>query len=585
MGVAGSAFLRIGVLLCGGLLFGLEPVCHSQIPSPAQQQADTRADKDYGYTGQLSVLVQETSGEPFFSGATVTLFTQNIDARQTLSTVADLKGRAKFTGLPVGTYVMEVTAAGYHRVQQQVIMTGTQRAQDLIVSMVPVPVEGKVKMGSVAVAPKAVKETDKALRAMEGNRFEEAQQHLERALGVDPNFADGNYLLGLVLLRQKNPAKARAYLQRSVELAPEHTAAFLALGEAEFLTQDYRRATDSLGKFLQAEPNSPRAAVARKYIDAVPKAQPAAVTVETSNGREMPESGSPVGEAATGLIPGVALADLPAAGELDPTTESSWAPADVDEEKLELDGSQPCQLDAVVKAAGKRMQELVANVNSFTATESLEHIRLSPMGVETSHELMRYKYVAEIRAIGGNELTVEEYRSGSAAKRYFPDGIETVGLSALAMIFHPNLASRYEFRCDGLGAWTGKPAWVVHFQQRGDQSSGMLTYNVAGRSVAVSLRGRAWIDAKSMQILAMKSDIAHPVPEIRLKRDHQLIEYGPVEFRDKKVQLWLPRSADWYCSIGGKHFHRRHTFSQFLLFSVDDKQKISTPTVTDTDSQ
>jgi tetratricopeptide (TPR) repeat protein len=583
MGVAGFSFLRICAAGCGVLLFGVGP-CRgqsAQIPSQAQSRSDTRVTKDYASVGELSIQVQETTGEPFFAGATVTLFTQNIDARQTLSTVADLNGRAKFTGLPVGTYVMEITAPGYRKVQQQVIMTGSQRARDLIISLVPVAVEGKVKMGSVTVAPKAVKETDKALRALEGNRFEEAQEHLTQALAVDPNFADGNYLMGLVLLRRKNPAKARAYLQRSVELAPEHTAALLALGEAEYLTQDYPRATDSLEKFLQAQPNSAQAAVAKKYVDAMRKVQTAAVAGESGSGGGMSDGVTPGGNTASGSSAATALTDLPAATELDPTTESSWAPPDVDDEKLELDTSNACQLDAVVKAAGRRMQELVANVNSFTATESLEHIRLSPMGIETSHELTRYKYVAEIRPIGKSDLTVEEYRTGPVAKRYFPDGIETIGLSALAMIFHPNLASRYEFRCDGLGSWSGKPAWVVHFQQRGDQKNGMLTYNVAGRSVAVSLRGRAWVDAKSMQILAMKSDIAHALPEIRLKRDHQLIEYGPVDFRNKKVELWLPKSADWYCSISGRHFHRRHSFSQFLLFSVDDKQKISTPTIPD----
>ena len=590
MGVVGSSFLRFSAIFFAVMMPGLEAgraqqPQQIQIPSAAQQRSDTRADKDYGYSGQLSVLVQETSGEPFFAGATVTLFTQNMDARQTLSTVADLNGRAKFSALPVGTYIIEITARGYRTVQQQVIMTGTQRAQDLVISMVPVAVEGKVKMGGVAVAPKAVKETDKALRAMEGNRFEEAQQHLERALAVDPNFADGNYLMGLIFLRQKNPTKARAYLQRSVELAPEHTAAFLALGEAEYLTQDYPHATESLEKYLQAEPNSPRAAVARKYVDAMGKVQRSLAAGETSPGGAPPAGGMASANGKAAASPG-ALTDLPPAAELDPITESSWAPPDVDERKLEVDTSSTCQLDAVIKAAGQRIQELVANVNSFTATESLEHTRLSPMGVATAHELMRYKYVAEIRPVGRNELTVEEYRTGSAAKRdYFPDGIQTVGLSALAMIFHPNLARRYEFRCEGLGAWGGKPAWVVHFRQRADQSSGMLTYNVAGRSVAVSLRGLAWIDAKSMQILAMESDIEHPVPEIRLKRDHQLIEYGPVEFRAKKEQLWLPKTADWYCSMGGKHFHRRHTFSQFLLFSVDHKEQIVLPTVTDSDSQ
>ena len=31
--------------------------------------------------------------------------------------------------------------------------------------------------------------------------------------------------------------------------------------------------------------------------------------------------------------------------------------------------------------------------------------------------------------------------------------------------------------------------------------------------------------------------------------------------------------------MSGQRFHRRHTFSQFLLFSIDDKQKIGEPIV------
>jgi hypothetical protein len=105
----------------------------------------------------------------------------------------------------------------------------------------------------------------------------------------------------------------------------------------------------------------------------------------------------------------------------------------------------------------------------------------------------------------------------------------------------------------------------------------MLVYNVDGHSRAVGLKGRAWIDADNFQIIAMESDITHPFPEIRLLRDHQLIEYGPVSFRHNSMELWLPKSADWYCSLSGRRYHRRHTFSQFLLFDIDDKQKIAKP--------
>jgi hypothetical protein len=93
------------------------------------------------------------------------------------------------------------------------------------------------KGSSVSVSPKAVKETEKALRALQQNKLEDAQQYLVRALAADPNFADGNYLMGLLLLRRKESGRAVAYLQKSLEVSPNHTAALLALGE--FLSIDY----------------------------------------------------------------------------------------------------------------------------------------------------------------------------------------------------------------------------------------------------------------------------------------------------------------------------------------------------------
>jgi hypothetical protein len=45
--------------------------------------------------------------------------------------------------------------------------------------------------------------------------------------------------------------------------------------------------------------------------------------------------------------------------------------------------------------------------------------------------------------------------------------------------------------------------------------------------------------------------------------------------------MWLPQSADVYYDWKGQRIHRRHSFSEYLLFAVDDKQKISTPKVDD----
>ena len=554
-------------------------------PSAAQSRVEplNGDESQFAYTGQLTIQVQDTAGEPFFQGANVKLLPM-ADMAQTLSTFSDPSGHARFTGLPVGKYVVEVTAPGYRTLQAQVLMSTTRKAQNFSFAMVPKAEGAKAKAESASVSPKAVKESDKAARALELNALDEAQRHLDRALSIDPKFADANYLMALLLLRRKEPGRAVGYLQESLKLSPNHTAAQLALGEAQYLSGDYSAAGDSLEKYVTEAPNSPQAAVAQKYMDAVHRVlQARAARGNESVSASNEHSPSSVAESKT-------RADSAAAGplplDLMPRTDINWAPPDVDDERLDLDTNSGCQLNDVLQSASKRVQELVQNVDRYTATENLEHFELSPMGLKILRETRKFSYLVEIHQVGKTDLNVEEYRGGWAptdiirgypAREEFPGNIATVGIPMLALIFHPSLQPRYDFHCEGRGTWQGKAAWVVHFQQRPDRSDSMLVYKVGNHSVNVALKGRAWIDASNSQILAMESDMIRTAPEIRLLRDHQLIQYGPVSFRNNTTQLWLPKSADWYCNISGHRYHRRHTFSQFLLFSVEDKQKISAP--------
>ena len=93
----------------------------------------------------------------------------------------------------------------------------------------------------------------------------------------------------------------------------------------------------------------------------------------------------------------------------------------------------------------------------------------------------------------------------------------------------------------------------------------------------MSLKGRAWIAANSFQILHLESDLVEPVLAIRLLRDHLAVDYAPVRFQKQNTELWLPQLAEWYLELGGKKYHRRHSFTNFLLFSVDEKQRITRP--------
>ena len=592
-----------------------------------------------GGGGQILVRVRDADGSPIGRSAMVTV--RSPTQLTNVSVPTTDAGQALFTGLHAGEYLVEVSAPGYRKAQAQAIIASVE-SENIDVLMVPESGGTGTQQapGAPILAPKALKEMEKGMEALQADRLDDAESHLKRAMQLAPGFPDVNYLMGLLWMRRHDNAQARGYLEKAVALAPKHAPALQALGEVEFLQRDYPKAVIALEQSVSLRPNSWRAhwLVAAAYYQqgehqksreqceealrvgqekaasvrfllgeahaalgereaaltaleqfvreqpTVPQAATARKLMEQLRNADWPKAETVAANAGAtaSATPRISAANPSEATmpPIAPVVETNWAPPDVDDEKLSVDSSASCSLQEVTEAAGARVEELVKNVDQFTATEEMEHESLSPLGIRLSRETRSFNYLVAIRKVGTRGLDVQEYRDGSVSTQPFPAHLATLGLPMLALVFHSDFRDEYEFKCEGRGQWRGRPAWVIHFRQKDSEMSEMRVYRVNGMSYPVHLKGRAWIDAENSQILAMEADMVRTVPEIRLVRDHQMIEYGPVEFQKAKTALWLPKSADWYCNLAGQRYHRRHSFSHFLLFSVDDTQKIGAPTET-----
>jgi hypothetical protein len=151
-------------------------------------------------------------------------------------------------------------------------------------------------------------------------------------------------------------------------------------------------------------------------------------------------------------------------------------------------------------------------------------------------------------------------------------------LPALALIFHPALASDFDFRCEGLGQWGGHELWQLHFAQRADRPVEIRSYHVGGRRFPIYLEGRVWIDPGNHQVVRMESELAKLVPEIELKSEHIVIEYRPITFVSTGQQIWLPHKAEVYAERQQRRYYRQHTFTDFRLFNVETSQTVKAPT-------
>lgn len=475
------------------------------------------------------------------------------------------------------------------------------------------------------LGPKLQKELAKALEALRANKPADARNHLDKVYQSAPGDADANFLFGVYSSQTNDWVRAKSYWERVLALSPAHLGALISLGGAFMRESKPNEAAQYLGRAVEAEPTSWRAhaVLADAYLrqgllnESVEQAERAlelghgqagvvqpllarallsrgdkerAIVVLESYLREHSEDqvatkllknlqGPP--ETNSGPSPDIAGAP-PGPGPvvpLDALLSSNWLPPDTDERVPPVESGTPCNLNEVVENSGRRVKEFVANVERFAATEAVTHQSINKWGLASRPMKFQFDYVVSIKKNRLGLLNVEEYRDTRYSAAQFPDGVATTGLPALVLIFHPSNVQNFQLTCEGLARARGMWAWQVYFRQRADRPNTIRTYQIGaqGPIFSVALKGRVWIAADSFQIVRLETDLVAPLPQIRLVADHAAIEYSPVHFRSRNLEMWLPETAEVFYDWRGHRSHRRHSFKNYLLFSVDDKQQISEP--------
>ena len=613
------------------LFLAARPVIGRQAPAlstPGQTNGGLSPGVENLYVyAAVEVEVAGPKGAPIVGSVYVSLIRNN---GQVFLTAMAQGGKARFANVPKSELTAQVVASGYDTAKK----TFEVRDQGEVKVRIELqPINDKEAAASdrgIAVLnPKAQKNIGRALEALRANKTSEARSYLEAAQRDAPNSAEVEYLYGVYASRMNDMNLARSYWRRALELNPSHLSSLLALSQDLLHEHQPAQAMAYLDRAVEIEPSSWRVHMLRaqgdllqgKHEDAVKEAERA-----TELGHERAASVEPVlahalyatGEKDRAMqilqeyvkaypndanaakllaafknpstVPALAGSNAASAATADgaanmtaeeasPEVAPSWLPPDVDEKVPPVETGAACHLGEVVEKAGNQLQTFVHDVDRFTATETLIHESINKYGIASSPEKRKFDYLVSIEEVRTGYLSVTEYRNGGGAQGEFPDGIVTNGLPATVLIFHPYYAPNYEMTCEGLARVGGRLAWQIHFRQEQGKPNAIRSYQsgMHGPSFSVGLKGRALISADDYQIIRMETDIVAPLPQIRLVAEHTEIEYGPVRFQKANVNLWVPQSAEVYFSWLGHQVHRRHSFSNYLLFGVDEKQKIAAP--------
>lgn len=260
--------------------------------------------------------------------------------------------------------------------------------------------------------------------------------------------------------------------------------------------------------------------------------------------------------------------------ETPPSAIVSWLPPGIDEKVPNVDPDEPCPLDDIKKGTGKRMTEFVGNLEKFSASERVEHYPIDILGTRRDPQVRNFNYVVTVSRTSKDVFLMDEFRNGSSDPDQFPSHIATVGMTAVALLFHPLLATDFNFSCEGLGNWEGHAAWQIHFEQKSGKAGRLLAYSADGKYSSLSLKGRAWIDPGTLQVRHLESELVKPPIDLGLTVEDIAISYRPVHLRSLEGQLWLPEVIDLYVERKGRRYYRRHTLSDFQIFTVEATQNI-----------
>jgi tetratricopeptide (TPR) repeat protein len=521
-----------------------------------------------------------------------------------------------FCAVDFGDYDIEVSALGYLTAHKEAHIAGAILSINLEVVLEKDPTAVDLNAADDAIPTNARKDVKRAVYYLKSRKLKEAQKQLEKVHKFTASSAQVNFLFGYLFLQMNDLETAEGYLIRAAALDPKKVQTLTLLGRVQLVRQHLDDAKKILEGAVLADPEDWMAhnLLADVYLRqkeyekaleqgqrAIEKGKGAASAAQLVIGQALANLGrdregvqalknflqsdpkNPAAPQVQGLITQIEKRDSGVAGTGETQTdlalaasplslpESAWGPPGVDDVKPSVATGVSCPYQQVVDGSGERAKQLVDNITRFAAIEDLVHEQLDQTGNPITKETRKFDYVASISETRPGFLSTDEYRNVRYGIADLPDRIVTMGFMTLALIFHPDMRDNFQMSCEGLGDWHGQATWIMHFQQREDKPSRFADYTVGAETYPMKLKGRAWITANNFQIVRIESDLAAPLPLLSVQ--HQIAEYGPVHFEQKKVELWLPQNVDIFFELNRHRYHRRHSFDHYMLFSVNAEDK------------
>lgn len=170
--------------------------------------------------------------------------------------VTDSDGAISFSNLPVGSYAVEVSAAGYRSQREEFAISDAGLSSTQVdVTLASAATQTAEPLSRAPGLPgKARQHIDKGLVALRTGDLKKAQKEFTSAYNAAPRNAATNYMLGVVCLQMNGLDEAERFFGNAVSLQPGNVPALIGLGHARFKKGDLKGSAKTLQEAVSLVP-------------------------------------------------------------------------------------------------------------------------------------------------------------------------------------------------------------------------------------------------------------------------------------------------------------------------------------------
>jgi hypothetical protein len=235
-------------------------------------------------------------------------------------------------------------------------------------------------------------------------------------------------------------------------------------------------------------------------------------------------------------------------------------------------------LAAKIASVLPRLPDLISREEVFNF-QSSEHPAAGGLAAmePTSRQ---FKYLIRCLHNANGSVTIEESRVNAKGELVQSEAgftaLRGTGFANQWLFFSKANQPQFRFRYLGQQEKYGHKTYVVAFVQDPHRIDAPAFFEADGKRAPFYYQGILWVDESTFDLIALRTDLLAPVPQVRLRQLTTELTFRSVPIHGYNAIFWLPSEVDISTDEGRGPVEESHHYSDYHLFH-SEARILSTP--------